>query len=153
MLEILILLFRLKLKLTEIQMPAQLAMYASVLSLKGRREKVVARAEANSPDPTQYIKIQMGSRASLGQISKCWSTENGGPAGPERSTLPHIYTRCSLYKTHFTCFAQSRLLPPNIKKENETFTFPTVIPQPPHVGLPFSLFQRLSGKDTVARSF
>lgn len=110
-------------------------MYASVLSLKGRREEVVARTEANSPDPTQYTKIQMGSRASIGQISKCWSTENRGPAGPEGSTSPHLQDALSTSR-----FAQRHLFPPNIKKENETFTFPTVITPVPHTRTVPSVF-------------
>lgn len=133
MLEILILLFRLKLKLTEIQMPAWSAMYASVLSLKGKCEEVVARAEANSPDPTQYTKNPNGKQSftwtnfQVVVNREPWACRTWG----EHVAPP---TRRSLYKTHFTCFAQRHLLPPNIKKENETFTFPTVIPQPPTRG-------------------
>lgn len=133
MLEILTLLFRLKLKLTEIQMPAWSAMYASVLSLKGKGEEVVARAEANSPDPTQYAKIQMGSRASLGQISKSWSTENRGPAGPEGSTSPHLQDALSTRHTSHALLKDIYFLQ-TLKKKMWHSLFPQWYPQPPTHG-------------------
>lgn len=150
MLEIVILLFGLKLKLTEIQMLAWSAMYASVLSLKGRHEEVVARAEANSPDPTQYTKIQMGSRASLGQISKCWSTENRGPAGPEGSTSPHLQDALSTRHTSHVLLRDIYFLQTLKRKMRHSLSH-SDIPSSPHMDCLQSL-PALVWKDTVTRS-